>query len=390
METHQQNLESLFNKYSTFKEGTLSGRYITYTDIENLLVRLSTVFEVETIGHSNNAIPIRTVKVGDGPVKILAWSQMHGNESTTTKAVFDVLNAFRDLSEMPLLNSILEKVSLIIIPMLNPDGAEAYTRVNANNIDLNRDAKDLTQAESRVLREELDRFQPHYCFNLHDQRTIFGAGAVAEPATISFLTPSMDDERSIQPSRMQSMKVIATMVKDLELYIKGKLGRYDDAYNENCTGDTFQTMNIPTILFEAGHYPNDYNREETRKYICYAIFSALNAITNRSYEEMAYEDYFKIPENEKNFFDVILRNARIGEEVKDVAIQFKEVLHLGKILFEPIVVEISDKLSEFGHREIDCENNKVTTLEKEELIENVIVDKIAIKNEILIINYENN
>jgi murein tripeptide amidase MpaA len=67
--------------------------------------------------------------------------------------------------------------------MLNPDGADMYTRLNANEVDLNRDSQNLTQPESKVLREIFDLFQPHYCFNLHDQRTILRP---VKPATVSF------------------------------------------------------------------------------------------------------------------------------------------------------------------------------------------------------------
>jgi murein tripeptide amidase MpaA len=44
--------------------------------------------------------------------------------------------------------------------MLNPDGADMYTRLNANEVDLNRDSQNLTQPESKVLREIFDLFQP--------------------------------------------------------------------------------------------------------------------------------------------------------------------------------------------------------------------------------------
>ena len=57
--------------------------------------------------------------------------------------------------------------------MLNPDGAEAYTRVNAQGIDLNRDVIDVKALESQVLQQVLKKVNPQYCFNLHDQRTIF-------------------------------------------------------------------------------------------------------------------------------------------------------------------------------------------------------------------------
>ena len=390
MKSSMENLKEIFENYSSFKEEELFGRYITYAHIENLLIRLGSSFEVTTIGHSNNAIPIRSIKIGKGATKVLMWSQMHGNESTTTKAIFDLLNVFLEASNASFINSILENGTILIIPMLNPDGAEAYTRLNANGVDLNRDAKDLKEVESVLLRQVFDSFKPDFCFNLHDQRTIFGAGAKSVPATISFLTPSMDEQRSIKPSRIISMKLIVAIFKDLEEYLIEGIGRYDDAYNENCTGDTFQGLKVPTILFEAGHYPLDYNREETRKFIFYAILSGLNSIVSKSYEAIEFQEYFRIPQNEKNFYDVILRNAVINDKVQDVAIQFNEVVLDGKINFEPVIVKMKFNINEYAHKEIDCKNYKVTTVEKEELAENVIVDKIAIKNEILVINYENN
>ena len=63
---------------------------------------------------------------------------MHGNESTGTKAVFDLLNYLQ--SNDLFAQMITKEITLKIIPILNPDGAQQYTRKNANEIDLNRDA----------------------------------------------------------------------------------------------------------------------------------------------------------------------------------------------------------------------------------------------------------
>ena len=68
--------------------------------------------------------------MGTGSTKVLMWSQMHGNESTTTKSLLDLL---RFLNTNP---DWLDNLQLSIIPILNPDGAKAYTRVNANQVDL--------------------------------------------------------------------------------------------------------------------------------------------------------------------------------------------------------------------------------------------------------------
>ena len=376
--------------YSSFKMFELNGRYINYSHIEKPFQRLSSKFRTTIVGHSTLGIPIPSIFVGSGKIKILAWSQMHGNESTTTKAVFDLLNGFYQNEENEFLKNILDRCTLQIIPMLNPDGAKAYTRENANGIDLNRDAKKLTEIESRILRSEFERFQPDYCFNLHDQRTIFSAGDQPLPATLSFLTPAMDQARSINDSRIKSMQVIAAIANDLHELLPKQFGRYDDAFNDNCTGDSFQSLFVPTILFEAGHYKGDYQREKTRKFVVAAMFSALNAIALETFNDFDFNDYFDIPENNKLFYDVILREAKLNGEITDVAIQFKEVLINNKIEFVPIIEKIAPNLPFFGHKEIACGKNKVCLEGQKSLGENLVVSNILLNDEVLAINCENN
>ena len=133
-------------------EKELSGRYITYQMITPLLDKYP-FDEVIYLGSSVKGIPINLYRVGKGNKKILLWSQMHGNESTTTKALFDVLLRLQTIN-------ILSELSIYCIPQLNPDGAELFTRVNFNNVDLNRDAHELTQPESKCLRKAYNLVQP--------------------------------------------------------------------------------------------------------------------------------------------------------------------------------------------------------------------------------------
>ncbi|QED37072.1 peptidase M14 [Antarcticibacterium arcticum] len=386
MEKLQLEYQNLLDRYLLFKETDLSGRYLPYRFIKKPISKAGKFFRVQKIGSSALGEVIESITIGNGKIKILAWSQMHGNESTTTKAVFDLVNAFKLFPEDPFLLNLKEHITLRIIPMLNPDGAGVYTRENANKIDLNRDALNRNAKESIILRDEFERFQPDFCFNLHDQRTIFSAGESAVPATVSFLTPAMDDSRAVTPSREISMKVIANIAGDLQHYIPGQIGRYDDAYNANCTGDTFQTSNIPTLLFEAGHYPGDYQRERSREFIVAALFSGLKSIASGSYKAYSNEAYFNIPENYKLFYDVILRKARLGEEVVDVAIQFRESLENDKIIFVPYIDKIAASLSFYGHKEINCSEKELKTLGSQKLSENDIVDKLLLNNEVLVIN----
>ncbi|WP_231896408.1 M14 family zinc carboxypeptidase [Gramella sp. MAR_2010_147] len=382
-------LRDLFedDSYNQIKFKEVTGRYVTNSSLEIVRDLFKNDFEVEELGKSVENRPVYKFRIGTGKLKVLIWSQMHGNESTTTKAVFDLLNSFKLNSEEKVISGILSACTIYVIPVLNPDGAQAYTRVNANSVDLNRDLQDLSQPESRLLKGIYEDFQPDFCLNLHDQRTIFSAGKKAESAILSFLTPSKDKERSIDYSRRQSMSLIAGMAKDLYAYLPESIGRYDDAFNINCAGDTFQNLSTPTILFEAGHTPGDYDREVTRKHVYRALLSCIYQIAQNNSRDLEYEEYFKIPENQKLFNDVIIRNAKINGKLKDVSIQFKETLNKNKIEFVPVIERIAPKISNFGHREIDAEENVLEFPDNSEITENVIVNKIILNSAELEVKY---
>ncbi|MFD1162262.1 M14 family zinc carboxypeptidase [Hwangdonia seohaensis] len=369
------HLKSLFLKH---KENSLIHRYITNLNIEPLLNDLEKIIDVNIIGKSVLRQPIYSLKIGNGEKKILMWSQMHGNESTTTKALFDVLNTLLDKKTE--LNYILKACTLYIIPILNPDGAKAYTRVNANAVDLNRDAQDLSQPESKLLRAVFNDFKPHFCYNLHGQRTIFSAGKTNKSATVSFLSPAQDKDCKITANRKVAMEIIGVMNKVLQKVIPNQVGVYDDAFNLNCVGDTFQSENVPTILFEAGHFQEDYAREITREYIYMAMMQSLDYIANNKVDGDLYEAYFDIPENEKCFFDVIIRNAKTDDDrVVDIGIMHQEKLIHGNIEFIPKIVKIEKLTGFYGHKEFDA-NNLVVLDERGDCV------KVNNENDFVIIN----
>ena len=333
-------LEKLFNE---FKEETLFGKWITFKDIKPLILKQNTL-QIEQLGASEKNVPIFKLKLGSGKKKILIWSQMHGNESTGTKALFDLLNVFKNASSN-FIKTILDSCTIQIIPMLNPDGALAYTRVNANNIDLNRDAVALEAKESKLLRSVLDDFNPEFCFNLHDQRTIFGVEGANNPASISFLAPSEEETRAITTGRKQTMNVIIAMNQLLQQVIPNHIGRYTDEFYPTATGDNFQKLGHNTILIEAGHYPNDYNREEVRKFNFYALIQGIYHIAKATSFDV-YKPYFEIPNNQKNFFDVIHRY----NNNEDIAYQYQDKIVDGNLISELKQVykgDLSNKLSHF-------------------------------------------
>ncbi|KQB42329.1 M14 metallopeptidase family protein [Flavobacterium aquidurense] len=347
------NLEELFSQH---KEQSISGRYLTLDHIQPLLEKLNTNNQVQIIGRSVLDEPIYSYKIGTGETRIYLWSQMHGNESTTTKALFDFINVLNSGSDFA--EKMLNTFTFYSIPILNPDGARLYTRENANKVDLNRDSQNLTQPESKVLREAFESFKPHYCFNLHDQRTIFGAGATGKPATVSFLAPSYNEEREINENRLKAINVIAGINDVLQKYIPGQIGRFDDSFNINCIGDTFQFLGVPTILFEAGHFANDYEREMTRKFLFFSLISSFELISENDLVNNRINDYLNISQNKVVFYDFMYKNIKINydgiEIITNFVAQYKEELIENKIHFNAYIVEVGELENYFGHYEYDA------------------------------------
>ena len=95
----------------------------------------------------------------------------------------------------------------------------------------------------------------------------------------------------------------------------------------------------PTILFEAGHFPNDYKRLKTREFVFQALISCLNSVLSNQYQHFTVEDYLAIPANGNHLRDIEIQNVTIvnnGKVTKSkVFVQFKEVLQLGEIQFLP-------------------------------------------------------
>ncbi|SCY06585.1 M14 family metallopeptidase [Flavobacterium caeni] len=334
----------------------LSGRYVTLNHIEPLLAERNTNNQLQVLGQSVQGRPVYAYTIGTGKIRILMWSQMHGNESTTTKALMDFLNLLHSGTELA--DNLLRDFTFCCLPMVNPDGAEVWTRENANGVDLNRDAFHRSQPESQLLRKIFEDFKPDCCYNLHDQRTIFGAGDTGKPATVSFLAPSFNEERHIHHARARAVGVIAAMNEEIQRHIPGQVGRFDDTFNINCVGDTFQLLNVPTVLIEGGHYPNDYARDVTRKYIFIALLSGFEFLNENVIVSNGLQEYLNIPQNKICFFDFVYKNVKINYEDSEIitnfAAQFKEELSDGKLVFNAYVAKIGGLDDFFGHVEWDA------------------------------------
>ena len=85
--------------------------------------------ERHVIGRSVQGRPIVSMRMGsaDPTVKVLVIGAIHGNETAGMR-----------ITRRPIALGAPERVELLIVPTLNPDGVAARTRGNAHGVDLNR------------------------------------------------------------------------------------------------------------------------------------------------------------------------------------------------------------------------------------------------------------
>ena len=139
--------------------------------------------------------------------------------------------------------------------------------------------------------------------------------------------------------------------------LPGQIGRFDDSFNINCIGDTFQFLGVPTLLFEAGHFANDYQREETRKYVFMALVSSFEILCENDIVDNGIDNYLNIPQNKIVFYDFMYKNIKINydgiEIITNFAAQYKEELIENQICFNAYIVQVGELENYIGHFEYD-------------------------------------
>ena len=279
--------------------------------LQTLIGASAGLFQMNKVGESVEGRAIHHVRAGTGPFGVLMWSQMHGDEPTATAALFDLFEYLRRHRKEPAVARILTSLTLHVIPMLNPDGAERYERRNAQSIDINRDALRLQTPEGKLLKEVRDRLRPAIGFNLHNQSWRTSVGDPPKPASISLLAVAYDESRSLNEGRILTRKVCAVIRDALEPFASGQIGRYDDAFEVRAFGDNLTLWGTPVVLVETGAWPSPNPDPALVRLNFIALASALDALATRRVHLADPARYESLPINEARTFHVIIRNATI-------------------------------------------------------------------------------
>jgi hypothetical protein len=362
--------EELFNEYSKYEVEGFSSMKVQpdflQKQIDLITSKAPELFEVQLLGHSVEDRPIRMVSVGNGNTDVLMWSQMHGNESTATRSIVDLLAFIAENRNHKSVKSLLQDLRIHFIPMLNPDGASRWTRENAIGIDLNRDALRLVAPESQILKGVRDSLNADYGFNLHDQSKYYNVERLSNEASISFLATAFDYEKSRSAGRDEAMQLISYLYQINQQYIPNHTGRYNDDFEPRAFGDNIQKWGTKLILIETGGFKNDPEKQLGRKLNFVLIGSALEAIQKGLHKAISVEQYNQIPRNDRNLFD--LKIEKVQKKVNgsyytvDLGYYLEESgydSNLGKVVYHVTLEDQGDLSTYTGYNSFNAEGLKI-------------------------------
>jgi hypothetical protein len=267
--------------------------------------------ERREVGRSALGRPLYAVSYGHGPTRVLLWSQMHGNESTATMALADIFRFLAEAPDDPLARRLADRLTVLFVPMLNPDGAQRFERRNAQGIDINRDARTLATPEGRALKSLQASFRPEFGFNLHDQNVRTRVGSSDRLAAISLLAPAYDSANSLNETRTRALQVVAVVLDAVRPFVAGHVTRYDDTFNPRAFGDLMQHWGVSTVLIESGGWRNDPEKQYLRRVNFVALLTALDAIASGRYANADPAGYRALPFNGRSVEDLLVRGGTI-------------------------------------------------------------------------------
>ena len=280
--------------------------------LETLAAHHPKTLRIEEVGHSVEGRSIHLMTLGSGPRTIFLWSQMHGDEPSATPALLDIADYLLSHADDPAAAAILEGTTLLMMPMLNPDGAEVYERRNAQGIDINRDALNLATPEGRLLKRIRDQYQPMLGFNLHDQNRRTAVGDTGVVAANAVLAVAGDEANTLTPGRLRAKRACAAITTALAPFMPERMARYDEDWSPRAFGDNLTAWGTPVVLIESGGLPAGHDISELTRLNFVAILTVLHDLVRDDLAGHDPEIYEALPRNNSNSWtDVAVRGGKV-------------------------------------------------------------------------------
>lgn len=313
--TPEADIQAQRGPFARFRVSPLDPATLRCEDVERTLLRLADKSEgklkVERFAESHQGRPIFLATIGSGPRRVLLWSQMHGDEPTHTAVLLDLLSFLTKHGDAPAARTIVDGSTIFAIPMLNPDGAAAGIRFNAQHIDVNRDSQRLESPEGQALHRAVKSLKPAFGFNLHNQNARTAVGNPPKPAAVALAPPPLDEVVTETPQIRQAKQVAACIAEAVKTSAPKMVTRYVAEYMPWAFGEWVQSQGVVTVLVEAGGWPGPDTAPLVEVHFD-GLLAALVAIADGSYLDADPAIYDRLPrDNELKLYDTVVLGARV-------------------------------------------------------------------------------
>jgi len=233
---------------------------------------------------------------------------MHGNEPTGFEALIQFIRRGAP------------RFNWTLVPMVNPSGVDAFSRLTREGVDLNRCARHVGPSEADLLKLVLQSSQFELALNLHDQRSIFHPEGICTPSSLSILAPTaLKDEVLSQP------ELAVAWAGSLSLWMRERrpdwgFARFDESYYPTAFGEWVQELGIPTVTVETGIALGDSSRIEVGRTL-FEVICRTDAHLNP--DEKGRDHYLSLPYNSSSGCDFEIQSGtqscfwKLWEDVQD-------------------------------------------------------------------------
>lgn len=207
-------------------------------DISNPIV--PKVSSVETIvGQSVEGRPLLCQRIGDGEYVVLMMASIHGNEAAGTP----LLNRLAEhVIENP---ELLAGATLVLLPIVNPDGVESGQRYNARGVDLNRNfpaenrqnstrygLNALSEPEALAIYQVINDTLPNHIVTLHEplQCVDYDGPAAALATAMSNFCPLPVKKLGSRPGSLGSYAGVTLSIPTVTFELPGNAATQPDEF----------------------------------------------------------------------------------------------------------------------------------------------------------------
>jgi len=162
--------ESNFANYTSYEDMMQYLQDVQATSTEMLLSSFGTTIEGREQPYAIFSRPMVTSPAeawaSGKPILELA-SNVHGGEKTVRDSLLILIGELADPAHE--MNQLLDKLVVLVLPSINPDGFVRSTRGNSTGVDMNREYINLEQPALRnYVRNILQLWHPHMCLDGHN------------------------------------------------------------------------------------------------------------------------------------------------------------------------------------------------------------------------------